>query len=389
MQTKPLKRIDFAKSFDIPLTESAVSAVPDFVLPEGVSPIWIEGAEFNGKPTRFFAWLYIPEKVEKPVSGMVLVHGGDGTAFLYWLNHYRQQGYAVIAMDTVANLPLMDFEGPGCRKPHDYMAGPTDKNIFNNNIPYQDSWPFHAVSAVIRANSLLRSFPEVDPDKIGITGISWGGFLTCIANAIDLRFAASVPVYGCGYLKNLSRWSNPQAAVDPGDVDPWLAVWDPMYYLPEIKNPILFVSDPADPAYWQPAWMRSTLLPAGEVSRASLVNIRHSHTDGMQLVVERFLHCYLQRDQQDWPQISEKVSADGSLQLIWSKRMAKQATLVYTLDTGVAPEREWQCSNLAITPGVSQTNVELPEGTQSAFVNLDFGEDIILSSVDLVTLSQK
>ena len=36
-----------------------------------------------------------------------------------------------------------------------------------------------------------------------------------------------------------------------------------------------------------------------------------------------------------------------------------------------------------------QINVELPEGTQSAFVNLDFGEDIILSSVDLVTLSQK
>ena len=46
----------------------------------------------------------------------------------------------------------------------------------------------------------MRSFPEVDPERIGVTGISWGGYLTCIVAGVDHRFQFAVPVYGCGYL---------------------------------------------------------------------------------------------------------------------------------------------------------------------------------------------
>ena len=32
-----------------------------------------------------------------------------------------------------------------------------------------------------------------------MTGISWGGYLTCLVASLDSRFIAAAPVYGCGF----------------------------------------------------------------------------------------------------------------------------------------------------------------------------------------------
>ena len=49
---------------------------------DGLKAVFFEGVPYKGKPTRVFAWMGIP-KVEpgKTVPGIVLVHGGGGTAF--------------------------------------------------------------------------------------------------------------------------------------------------------------------------------------------------------------------------------------------------------------------------------------------------------------------
>ncbi len=65
------------------------------------------------------------------------------------------------------------------------------------------SWTYHAVSSAILAHSLLLSMKQVDADKTCLTGISWGGYLTCIVAALDNRFKAAAPVYGCGYMDEL------------------------------------------------------------------------------------------------------------------------------------------------------------------------------------------
>jgi dienelactone hydrolase len=66
--------------------------------------------------------------------------------------------------------------------------------------PIGDHWAYHAVAAVVLGHSLIRSFPEVDASRIGVTGISWGGYLTCIVAGVDDRFRFAAPVYGCGFL---------------------------------------------------------------------------------------------------------------------------------------------------------------------------------------------
>ena len=48
--------------------------------------------------------------------------------------------------------------------------------------------------------------PEVDGNRVGIVGISWGGYLTCLAADLDPRFKFAISVYGCGFLGEDSAW---------------------------------------------------------------------------------------------------------------------------------------------------------------------------------------
>ena len=83
--------------------------------------------------------------------------------------------------------------------------------------PIEDQWTYHAVAAVILANSLIRSFPQVDPNRIGVTGISWGGYLVCIVAGVDHRFKFAAPVYGCGFLGENSVWLDEFQKMGPGE----------------------------------------------------------------------------------------------------------------------------------------------------------------------------
>jgi hypothetical protein len=80
-------------------------------------------------------------------------------------------------------------------------AGPQRNGIYGNSSePLADQWIYHAVADTVLANSLLRSLPEVDADKVGVMGISWGGVITSTVIGIDERFAFAIPMYGCGEL---------------------------------------------------------------------------------------------------------------------------------------------------------------------------------------------
>ncbi len=46
----------------------------------------------------------------------------------------------------------------------------------------------------------MRRDEDVDPNSIGVTGISWGGVITSLLIGYINTFAFAVPVYGAGYL---------------------------------------------------------------------------------------------------------------------------------------------------------------------------------------------
>jgi len=175
-----------------------------------IEPTWVEddknfrslyypGEPFKGKPTKVFAYYGKPQG-DGPFPAVLLVHGGGGKAFPDWVKHWNKRGYCALAMDLAGN-------GPNGRLPE---GGPNqgDEEKFQDfkEDNLKDMWTYHAVAAVLRGHSIIATFPEVDRNKIAVTGISWGGYLTCIIAALDDRLKAAVPVYGCGYLHENSVW---------------------------------------------------------------------------------------------------------------------------------------------------------------------------------------
>jgi dienelactone hydrolase len=167
--------------------------------------IFYDGLPWKGKLTRVFAWYGVPaRKGAERLPAMVLVHGGGGTTFANWVKLWSDRGYAAMAMDTCGSMPSRGYgepEGADRRQRHEFSGPPGWDGAFEQvDGLVEDQWPYQAVADILLANSLLRSFPEIDANRIGITGISWGGYLASMAASVDQRFRLAVPVYGCGFL---------------------------------------------------------------------------------------------------------------------------------------------------------------------------------------------
>lgn len=247
---------------------------------------------YNDRPTRVFAYYATPGTIagdptlDKDLPAVVLVHGGGGTAFREWCELWAQRGYAAIAPDLAGNRPL---EGTNVHQRENRIrlpdGGPdqTDDEKFGAiSEPVTQQWEYHAIAAVLRAHSLIRSFPEVDADRTAVTGISWGGYLTCITAGLDHRFKAAVPVYGCGYLYENSAWLKQFEQMMPEQRERWIKLWEPSQYLPQVSMPILFVNGTNDFAYPLDSYMKSfDAVPAGVTKEFCItVNMPHSHPDG-------------------------------------------------------------------------------------------------------------
>ena len=212
-----------------------------------IKSILYRGPDYEGRETRVFAYIGVPDVPKgKKVPGIVLVHGGGGGAFEAWVRLWNARGYAAIAMDTVGSESINQYGGKKME-----MGCPTYWGDFANiNKPIKDQWGYHAVANVILANSLLRSYPQVDKNNIGITGISWGGYLTCIASSVDTRFKYAIPIYGCGFLDVCSQATiGPLLGQNEEDINKWLNLWDPKVYLKERVVPIHWIVSNADAAY--------------------------------------------------------------------------------------------------------------------------------------------
>ena len=133
----------------------------------------------------------------------------------------------------------------------------------------QDQWTYHAVADAILAHSLLRSFKEVDARRTAVTGISWGGYLTCIVAGLDNRFKAAVPVYGCGFLHENSVWLPQFEKMTPEQRDKWVRLWDPSMYIGSAAMPVLFINGTNDFAYPLDSYAKTYGLVKASTTSAS------------------------------------------------------------------------------------------------------------------------
>jgi len=365
----------------------------DFPEKDGVKAIWYEGVPYKGKPTRVFAYLAMPKVAPgKTVPGIVLVHGGLGSAFRRWAKHWADRGYAAISMDTCGCVSGNEYgdEQRGHRR-HEW-AGPQGWGAFDKaGDPVEDQWAYHAVAAVVRANSLLRSLPGVDPNRIGLTGVSWGGYLTCMAAGVDRRFAFAAPVYGCGFLDDDSVW-NDKAKGTPGEADfqKWCGLFDPRHYLCNARGPFLFVDGSNDFAYPLDSLQKTceALTPGCCYYRATRVRMPHGHIPEAEhpKELEDFAD-WLLKGGKDYPFCTGASAKDGVVTCGFKAPMDRivRVELEYTKDAGRWQDRTWETVPMTWDDAKASGSAKMPAGVTAWYVNA-FTEDGKCVSSDLVQI---
>ena len=341
------------------------------------------GPRYRGESTEVFAFYASPATLDpsqagKKFPGVVLIHGGGGTAFAEWAYLWAKRGYAAIAMDLSGSRPIDPVYGEsGVPKPGQANA-PSTRQRLPNGGPDQghpekfdtiggdvsDDWPWHAVANCIRAHSLLRSFPEVNSDRTAVTGISWGGYTTCLVASLDDRFQAAVPVYGCGFLYEGESVQKPAIDKLADRREAWIRSYDPSSWLSRCKVPILWVNGTNDVHYPLDSYQKSfDVVPGKNKWMRIEVQMRHSHPAGWAPAeIGYFIDSFCGLGE-SLPNPGEIGINDDSVQVGYLSRLPlKEAAIHYTIEDGLRSQRKW----ITLSAQVSDQKIVAPKPPSQA-----------------------
>jgi dienelactone hydrolase len=380
-QSDPPAPVKRAVPWDMAALSKVPKAHPASQRPaKGMKSFFYEGANYKGKPTWVFAY-YAAPKGPVPPGGwpaVVCAHGGGGTAYPEWVRFWNGHGYAAIAMDLEGHLPggnSHQVEGnfpTGVGHPN---AGPARKDYFGDrDLPDNEQWFFHAVADVIRAHSLLRSNPKINPRKIGLTGISWGGTVVSTVAGVDPRFAFVIPVYGGGFIHEsdnpgLAQWFPPTNMTDRQFRD-YRTKWDPSAHLPHAKMPMLWVSSVADPVFQVDIFSRSAQAAAGPSILCLRPWMIHAHGSGWNDACEIWAFAdSIVKGGPPLPRLA-RPEVDRKTRIVHTrcKGSFTEAWLYFTTAGGVMKNRKWHFIQCNIGKGRLVARKPLPEGTTAFLV---------------------
>lgn len=340
----------------------------------GVDSLFFEGEPYAGKKTRVFAWMGLPYlKAGEKCPAMVLLHGGGGTAFDEWVRIWNRRGYAAITFDQCGCVPER-FQ-PVDGQPHERhgSGGPPGWDASFDQIGggVEMQWQYHAVAAAMRAHSLLAANPAVDENRIGLTGISWGGYLACLVAAVDKRYRCAAPVYGCGFLGENSVWKeNDFRQRDPEVVEKWLKNWDPSVFLPKVDVPLCWVSGTNDLAYPLDSLQKSYRLAPSDKTLCIRVEMPHSHPDGWAPTEIGVFADSVLAGGAPLPRITGfSVNGNRAVATVTQARPIVNAELCFTRATGYWSDRKYNILPVDIDRHSLSVSAEIPASTTVLFFN--------------------
>jgi dienelactone hydrolase len=364
-----------------------LSGVPEssWAVGDEIRSLFFTGEKYQGKKTRVFAYYATPDTLsgikstdakttDQRFPAIVLVHGGGGAAFPQWVKLWAERGYAAIAMDLAGcgpdKMPLPDG-GPG--QGH-------DMKFETVGLPVTEQWTYHAVANVIRAHSLIRSFPEVDSTRTAITGISWGGYLTCIVAGLDNRFQAAVPVYGCGFLHENSCWLGDFSRMSTEHQTKWTKLWDPSQYVGSATMPMLFVNGGKDFAYPPDSYAKTYALVRSPKNLHFVPDLPHGHIFDRPTSIELFIEQQLNNGTPLVRITNARIVNSRVIANVTSETSLVEANLHYTEDqlSGDVSKRTWTTKPATIDG--KMISAEAPPKTATAwFVTVKDERDALVS----------
>jgi dienelactone hydrolase len=342
--------------YEPPRTFSA-EQYAEFHVP-GVRALLYESVPYKGRPVKVFAYYGTPAG-DRPPGGwpaVVLAHGGGGTAYASYVKTWNSWGYAAIAMDRYGKLPKLYVTGPDGKKQRvlkqDRPGVDGGHPILSNASSDQtETWNYHSVCQIVLAHSLIRSYDEVDADRIGLVGASWGGIHASLAAAVDDRFKFVIPVYSSvGFFRKQAQWS---------ELDK---------FVPLIRVPSLWTKGPRDQNFFNKQWQYTIDCCGGRPVSQFVVPLGHSDVGQVYPINRRFADSVLKGG--DPLPVVARTERRGNVvsASVESVRPILKAELAYTLERPVKWQSPWQ-TKPAVVKGKT-ISAELPDGVVAFVLNV-------------------
>lgn len=144
---------------------------------------------FAGEPVR--AWLSVPRGATGPLPGVVEFLGyGGGRGLAHTAAGWSLAGFAYLLMDTRG-------QGSGWAPgdtPDPHGSGPAASGVMTRGIESPRTYYYRRLIAdAVRAVETARSLPQVDADRVAVTGTSQGGGLTLAVAGLVGGLVAAMP----------------------------------------------------------------------------------------------------------------------------------------------------------------------------------------------------
>ncbi|UCF36106.1 MAG: acetylxylan esterase, partial [Acidobacteriota bacterium] len=224
----------------------------------------IEKVIFESRPNFLVtANLYIPTGREFPLPGVVGTcgHSSNGKAegaYQSFAQGLVRQGYVVLLYDPIG-------QGERLQYPDDELKSEIGvgvrEHLYGGNQQFLVGEFFGAWRAWdgIRALDYLLTRPEVDPDRVGVTGNSGGGTMTTWLAGLDNRWAMAAPsCFVTTFRRNLenelpadTEQCPPRALALGLDHSDWLAAMAPRPTIILAKERDYFDARGAETSYWR------------------------------------------------------------------------------------------------------------------------------------------
>jgi dienelactone hydrolase len=240
-------------------------------------------SEMDGrKPVEIFAYFSYP-KGRRNLPAFIWIEGGLAPARTLRTHFGARRGYATMAID---------FPRPGLRSTGLY---PINLGLELGENPRQAPI-YHGAVALLRAVSFLESRPEVDKNRIGMAGSSWGGLFTTLMTGVDRRLKVGACMFGTGNLQLGNMWWD--AYNRSGDFPPilrehWRTTLDGAFRLRTRKTPIAWFTGTNDWFFWMPSVMKTFGTTGGAKHLSLLPNWDHALTSAVTEQTFQWLDIHL------------------------------------------------------------------------------------------------
>jgi dienelactone hydrolase len=197
------------------------------------------GMTHEGSRVRVYALSGVPEGKTK-LPGVLHVHGGGQTVNPQWLRFLNDRGYAALTFNWGGAWPGRDRFTDWGKLAQGNHKDAGDRLMATKPSVRDSSW-YLWTRISCRALTCLETTEGVDPERLGIFGVSMGGTIVWPMAATDGRIKAACAIYGVGWNTYPDEIGVPDPKTGDAGVSAWRRSMEPESYAPLVQCPLLFL----------------------------------------------------------------------------------------------------------------------------------------------------